>query len=92
MGGAVNGTSRPRRLPLVRARRVEGVVRLYRDDLGWDLSEVGALIWSRCDGRHTLDDIAAEIAATYEVSAQQASADVLEFVSGLVESRLVECP
>ncbi len=48
------------------------------------LNEVGARVWSLCDGKHTIRAIAAVICREYAVDEAQAEEDVLEFVQDLV--------
>ncbi len=53
------------------------------------LNEVGAFIWQRLDGSHTLAEIAAAVCSEYPVSHEQATADVLAFVNELVQRDMV---
>lgn len=53
------------------------------------LNEVGAFIWHRLDGHHTLAEIAAAVSSAYTVSHEQATADVLAFVNELVQREMV---
>lgn len=53
------------------------------------LNEVGARIWQLTDGTRSLAQIADAIAAEFEVSAEQARADVTEFVAQLVGERIL---
>jgi hypothetical protein len=45
------------------------------------LNEVAGYIWSLLDGKRTVADIAALIAARYEVSPEEAERDVSAFLS-----------
>jgi len=54
------------------------------------LNEVGSRIWALADGSKTLQEIADQLAAEYEVSVEQAAADVLAFASELQKAGLIE--
>jgi hypothetical protein len=47
------------------------------------LSEVGQFIWSRADGTRGVPELVAEVLGEFEVSEEQAKAEVAEFVSQL---------
>jgi len=47
------------------------------------LNEVGARIWELADGEHDLAAIAAALTAEFEVSAEEATAEVERFVAEL---------
>jgi len=49
----------------------------------YTLNEVGAFIWALLDGRRTVGEIQSAVAAEYDTSAEQAAADVAEFLSQL---------
>ncbi|HEY63818.1 MAG TPA: PqqD family protein [Caldilineae bacterium] len=51
------------------------------------LNETGGRIWELADGTRTVTDIARMIVEEYEVSEEQALADVQEFVYQLVEKQ-----
>jgi Coenzyme PQQ synthesis protein D (PqqD) len=82
--------SKPRRSLAVSVRREGDVLYLVRSIGGWELSGVGADIWRLSDGQRSVDDIAGEIARTYEVGLADARDDVLDFVQGLVDDGLLE--
>jgi hypothetical protein len=56
----------------------------------YTLNEVGAAIWQRIDGTTTLDQIAAALTREFEVAAEQARSDLLEFVTSLAAVGLIE--
>lgn len=76
--------SRPRQNPRVAAREVDGqaVVVVLDERALHRLDEVGSRIWSLCDGR-SIAEIAAVVAAEYEVSEEQALQDAVPFVEEL---------
>ena len=47
------------------------------------LNEVGAFIWKLLDGRKTVRDLRSAVVAEYDTSAEQAAADVAEFLAQL---------
>lgn len=47
------------------------------------LSEVGRFIWSRADGTRGVPELVAEVLQDFDVTEEQAGADVKEFVSQL---------
>lgn len=54
------------------------------------LNKTAALIWTLADGTRTLAEIAESICQRFEVSPQEAVADVQEFSAQLLEADLVE--
>lgn len=55
----------------------------------YNLNPVGTFIWERCDGRHSIKEIGAALAAEYPVVLQEALEDCLQFVNELVEEGLL---
>ena len=71
-------------------RRIEDETILVpiKDNVGdmgsiYNLNEVGALVWELLDGQKTLRDIKDTVVAQFEVSTQEAQADICEFISQL---------
>ena len=60
-------------------------------DAIFTLNEVGALIWERVDGTATVAEIAAAVAAEFQVSEPEALADTRDFLTALAAEGLV-CP
>jgi hypothetical protein len=56
----------------------------------YSLDAVGTFIWERCDGRHTIADIAQQIVIEYEVSLEQAAQDCQEFIEDLQKQGLLD--
>lgn len=50
----------------------------------------GRMIWSMCDGRHSVDDIVRQLTATYEVDPDTARKDVLNMIEALSSAGFVE--
>jgi hypothetical protein len=46
-------------------------------------------IWERCDGQHSVAQIAGEIAEEYEISPEEAARDCREFIESLAEQGLL---
>jgi pyrroloquinoline quinone biosynthesis protein D len=69
-------------------RHVGEVVLLYPEGV-LRLNETGRAILSLCDGRRTLDDIAAALASTFEETAGALPGDVADFLGQLSDRRLV---
>lgn len=53
------------------------------------LNPVAAFVWQRLDGRATLGSILAEVVTSFEVTNQQAWADLRELIAGLHDAGLV---
>ena len=53
------------------------------------LNEVGAHVWELIDGARSVTEIAQAIAEEFDVSLQEASADVLEFVLELEKEKII---
>jgi hypothetical protein len=53
------------------------------------LSEVAQFIWSRADGTRGADELVAEVLQEFEVTPEQARADVAEFIGQLVSYGLM---
>lgn len=53
------------------------------------LNPTGRLVWERCDGQRSHDDIANEIAALHGISGEQAFADVTELLASFQRSNLL---
>lgn len=54
------------------------------------LNEVGTAVWGAIDGTRSEDDIAALVAAEFDVTHEQATRDVAAFLDELVTAGLVE--
>ena len=56
----------------------------------FNLNETGAAVWERLDGTKKLSDIIEDIKAEYESEDSRIEDDVMTFVSGMVEAKLIE--
>jgi len=80
----------PRRPLHARTRKFKDKVFIAVDNESAELSETGAVIWQSVDGSRTIHDIAAIIQADYDVAAEIALADVLDFLSEMASSGFIE--
>ena len=71
-------------------RRIEDETILVpiKDNVGdmgsiYNLNETGALVWELLDGQKTLGDIRDTVMEQFEVSTQEAQADIYEFIGQL---------
>lgn len=53
------------------------------------VNPVGVAIWKRLDGKHTLDQIAAEIRETFSETPEKVDEDVAAFVQQLVDAGMI---
>ena len=77
-------------------RRIESETILVpiKDNVGdmgsiYNLNEMGAFIWEHLDGRRELKAVKDKILDEYEVSPQEAEADLKAFVADLIEIEAV---
>lgn len=56
----------------------------------FELQKTGALIYSLCDGKHTVDDICNVILERFEVKREDAHKDLMEFLRQLKDLRLID--
>jgi coenzyme PQQ synthesis protein D (PqqD) len=85
---------RPRHAPGVQANEAHGRVVLVRPgDGGFQLlDELGTRIWELCDGRRTLDDVIAQIAADSDQAPAAVAGDVREWIFELRTEQLLRDP
>jgi hypothetical protein len=55
----------------------------------YSMDQVGALIWELIEAQHSVEEMAGAIIARYEVSAEQAHADVARLLADLCRENLV---
>jgi len=68
----------------------EAIVVNFQNSFFYNLNPVGTFIWGRCDGQHTLRQIAADLSEEYDVSREEAARDCQEFIDSLVEQGLLQ--
>jgi hypothetical protein len=62
----------------------EALIVNFKDSFFYNLSPVGTFIWERCDGTHSIAQIAAELVQDYEVDLEVAVRDCEQFIQELV--------
>jgi len=62
-----------------------GTVLLIEKGTMHQLNLVGGMIWERCDGRRSLEQIVDELAGEFAVGREELEDDVSEFVADLVK-------
>lgn len=94
MGTQVTADTAPERGLQVRVRKVAGQLTVAGPDGGGsvELSDTAALVWRAIDGRRTVRDIGALLAAEYDVDAEEAVQDVLDLVTGLADLGILSVP
>jgi hypothetical protein len=68
----------------------EAIIVNFTSSFFFNLNPVGTFIWERCDGQHTLEQIAADLTDEFEVSSEEAARDCREFIDSLVEQGLLQ--
>ncbi|AUH33279.1 pyrroloquinoline quinone biosynthesis peptide chaperone PqqD [Paracoccus tegillarcae] len=69
--------------------RVRGIRVLQAPERAMQLDAVGDAILSELDGSRSMADIAEGLAVAYNAPADQISGDVADFLTGLIERRMV---
>lgn len=84
--------SAPSRLLALSAHVVDDEVLVYDPETRAThrLNATARFIWENCDGNHTADDIALEMAKVWDVPPDQARTDVAAAVDLMIARRLLE--
>lgn len=84
----------PERNPTLAWREIDGeaVIISPEDSHVHELNETASVIWKNADGKHTVEEIAAAVAADYDVPVPVAQRDVQELISALSEKGLLKAP
>jgi Coenzyme PQQ synthesis protein D (PqqD) len=84
-------TTCPMRNPQLAWREIDGEIVIIspEDSQVHELNETAALVWKRADGGQTVEQIAGDIAARYDVTSESAQRDVAEFIVQLAEKQLL---
>jgi len=61
------------------------------EDELYTLNETGRAIWQRLDGKRTLRDVAADLAANYSAPPDQITRDVLGLAGELAKRKMLVC-
>jgi len=54
------------------------------------LNKTAAIIWEKCDGQHGVAEIIAQICERFDVSVEEATADVTEIIEQLLKVEIVK--
>ncbi len=94
IGLAPSSHTRPRRRADVALQDVGGEAILIdpHTDEAHVLNGSAARLWQLCDGERTIDELAAEFGAIYDLQAADVLDDVREVIDELVKLKLVELP
>lgn len=55
----------------------------------FSLNPVAELIWQEIDAKKTLSDIREQVTSNFDVTAETASTDIEEFITELLEAKLI---
>jgi len=78
-----------KRPPTTRVRKFRGRLLLANTSTAFELDEIGQFIIARIDGKKPISALGEALAAEFDVSADEATADAAELLSVLVENQLV---
>lgn len=83
---------RPVRAADVHWRTLEegGVLVRLSDQRRYTIDEVGLVLWDRCNGMHSVDDLVRVIVHLFEVGADRAATDVARFLGDLNRAGLIK--
>ncbi len=92
MRAARAGSLHPRARADVTATDIDDEIILYNplDGATHALNVTAALVWDLCDGTRTLDELAAEVAATFDIPIDSARADVEPLIAQLCRLQLLD--
>ena len=89
---------RYRKGPDVVSRRIAGEAVLVpvrsqvaEIDCLFTLNDMGSLVWDLLDGERSVSQIAEVICESYEVTAEEATRDLLGFLAALESAGLIDC-
>jgi hypothetical protein len=90
MSNEIAGSTRPRKKPDVAEKIGKGAL-IFDMTAGHlhELNEVGKIVWSLCDGKHTVDDMVKTIREQYDTSDVNIAEDLASFLKRLVELNLI---
>jgi hypothetical protein len=78
----------PRRTDRV-GRILSRLLRIRGTHRALDLDAMGAAVWTRCDGSHTVEDLIRDLSETYKMNRRQCEVSVVTFMKMLSQRRLV---
>jgi hypothetical protein len=68
---------------------VARLLRVHGSHRKLELDAMGAAIWTRCDGSHTVEDLVRILSDTYKMNRRQCEVSVITFMRMLSQRRLV---
>jgi phosphatidylserine decarboxylase len=79
------------RNPQLAWREIDGEIVIIspEDSQVHELNETAALVWKHADGERSVEQIAAGVAAEYDVSCESAQKDIAELIAQLEEKQLL---
>jgi len=69
--------------------RVRGIRVLQAPERAMQLDQIGDAILGELDGSRSLDQITRDLAARYDAPVEEIAGDVRDFLTGLIERRMV---
>jgi hypothetical protein len=89
---AVTLTTRPQRSERIIKQEAEGMAVLLSMDSGnyYSLEELGVRVWELCDGRRSVEEIAAILGDEYDAAAETIQRDLIELLVDLINENLVD--
>jgi hypothetical protein len=81
----------PMRNPQLAWREIDGEIVIIspEDSQVHELNETAALVWKHADGEQSVEEIAAGVAAEYDVSCESAQKDIAELIAQLEDKQLL---
>jgi Coenzyme PQQ synthesis protein D (PqqD) len=67
----------------------EAIIINLANGMYYSMDKVGALIWEMLEGEHSLEEVVTAVAARYDVSREQAQADVERLATELLQENLL---
>jgi hypothetical protein len=80
----------PRRAMQVRVRKLRGTMFIATEADAFELDTVAEFILRRVDGNTTIKEIATQVAQDFDVSVDEAGADIVELLTQFLETGVVE--
>ena len=89
---AVTLTTRPQHRERIIKQEAEGTAVLLSMDNGnyYSLEDVGVRVWELCDGRRSVQEIAAILSEEYDAAAEAIQRDLIELMVDLMNENLVD--
>jgi len=81
----------PIRNPQLAWREIDGEILIIspEDSQVHELNETAAFVWNRADGVRSVEEIAAELTAEFDVTIESARADIADLIAQLADKGLL---